>query len=268
MLYQAKNGTLPLDNTEMDYIQFGSGARHLIMIPGLGEGLQSIKGTALPFSIMYRKLAGDYRVTVFARRKVMTPGFSTRDMAEDISRGMAALGIPTACVLGVSLGGMIVQHLAIDHPEQVEKLILCVTLPSPTQMLTDCLTGWKHMALAGDFSGIMEDTALKSYTPEKLKKEGTWMYRLMGRFIKPAMTDRFLIMTEAGLTHNAADRLHAITCPTLIIGGERDVIVDGRASYDLHRRIPGSGLYMYPQYGHGLYEEALDFLERITAFFE
>ena len=47
MLYHAKNGTLSIDNTTMDYIRFGTGKRILIMLPGLGDGLRSVKETAL-----------------------------------------------------------------------------------------------------------------------------------------------------------------------------------------------------------------------------
>ena len=45
-----KNGQLTIDNTTMDYISFGKGKKKLIMIPGLGDGLKTVKGMALPFS--------------------------------------------------------------------------------------------------------------------------------------------------------------------------------------------------------------------------
>ena len=266
MLYNAVNGSVPIENTEMDYIAFGSGP-DLVMIPGLGEGLQSIRGTALPFALLYRKLAKRFRVTVFARRRVLPGAFSTRDMAEDVYRGMTALGISRARVIGISLGGMIVQHLAIDHPEAVERLILTVTLPRQNPTLYGCLTHWQALAQEGDFPEIMADTARRSYTPARLKKQGLWMYRAVGRMVKPAMTARFLTMAQAGLDHDAADRLHTIACPTLILGGRQDVIVDGAASEELHRLIPGSRLYMYEDYGHGLYEEAPDFIDRVMEFF-
>ena len=52
MLYRAKNGTLHIGDTTMDYIRFGKGQRVLIMFPGLGDGLRSMKGTALPMAFM------------------------------------------------------------------------------------------------------------------------------------------------------------------------------------------------------------------------
>lgn len=266
MFYNAKNGTVSLDDTTMDYISFGRGDRHLIMIPGLGEGMTTVGGTALPMAIMYRKLAKDFRVHMFGRRVDMPADFGTKDMAEDISRAMVQLNIPSACILGVSLGGMVVQHLAIEHPEQVEKLILCVTLPYQNDVLVSCLTTWSEMAQRSDWKGILIDTLLKSNTEASIKKS-LWAYKLFGGFFRSKHNDRFIAMAKAGIAHNAADRLGEITCPTLILGGRQDKIVTGEASEQLHALIPNSTLYMYEDYGHGLYEEATDFLDRILEFF-
>ena len=49
----------------MDYVTFGTGNRPLIIIPGLGDGLQTVKGMAMPFSITYRLLAKRYKIYVF-----------------------------------------------------------------------------------------------------------------------------------------------------------------------------------------------------------
>ena len=265
MFYNAVNGSVPLDNTAMDYIAFGKGSKNLIMIPGLGEGLQTVAGTAIPFSLLYRQLAKDFRVYMFSRRTLMPEGFTTRDMAEDIYRAMVHLNIPSANVLGVSLGGMVVQHLAIEHPEAVEKLILCVTLPHKNPTLVSCLTSWDAMARKGDVKGIMIDTLLKSNV--KVSKAMVWAYRIFGGLFPKKHIDRFCIMAKAGIDHNAAPKLYRITCPTLIIGGRLDQIVTAEASHELHRLIPNSTLYMYEDYGHGLYEEAPDFWDKVTEFF-
>lgn len=267
MLYHAKNGRVPIDDTHMDYIAFGSGTRPLILIPGLGEGLQEIYGTALPMAVMYRKLARDYRVYAFGRRLKMPGGFTTRDMAEDIYHAMVQLDIPAAGIVGVSLGGMIVQHLAAEHPEKVEKLILCVTLPYKNEALVSCLTRWSDMAEQGDIKGIMIDTLLHSNTPASIKKQ-LWMYKLLGGLLSKKHMERFRIMAKAGIDHDGTQALGRITCPTLILGGRKDQIVTGEASERLHEMIGHSTLYMYEDYGHGLYEEAPDFLDRVKGFFD
>ena len=135
MLYNAKNGTLKISGTEMDYIRFGSGARILVMLPGLGDGLRTVKGTALAMAAMYRMFAREFTVYAFSRKNGLPEGYTTRDMARDQAEAMEQLGIRKADILGVSMGGMIAQHLAIDYPEKVGKLILTVTSDRPNPIL-------------------------------------------------------------------------------------------------------------------------------------
>lgn len=54
MLLNAKNGTITIGDAKMDYISFGKGSNVLIMIPGLGDGLTTVKGKALPFALAYK----------------------------------------------------------------------------------------------------------------------------------------------------------------------------------------------------------------------
>lgn len=267
MFYQAKNGTVKIDDTEMDYIVFGSGSRNLIMLPGVGDGLRTVKGAAVPMAFMYRQYAKDYRVYIFSRRKEMPRGFNTRDMAGDVYLVMKQLGIPEAYVVGVSQGGMISQYLAIDYPEVVKKLVLVVTLSKQNEVIHQVIGNWMEMAKHGDYKNIMLDTAEKSYSESYLRKARR-MYAFLGRVGKPKSFERFLVMAAACLTHDAHEELDQIICPTLIIGGKEDKIVTGEASLELAERIAGSSLHMYENWGHGLYEEAPDFLTRITDFLE
>jgi len=266
MFYGAKNGSIKIENTEIDYIVFGNGTKPLVMIPGLGEGLKTVKGTAVPFAMMYKAVAKDYRVYCFSRRNILPQGFTTKDMAEDLYFCMQHLGIEKAMVLGVSLGGMIVEQLAIHHPEVVEKLILTVTIACQNSTVQQKIGDWMELARQGKYKEIMIDTAEHSYSESYLKKS-RWMYGLLGNVGKPKSFERFLTMAEAGRTHDVYEDLEKITCPTLVLGGRQDKIVSGTASEELAARIPGCELYIYEDYGHGLYEEAKDFVPRVLEFF-
>ena len=83
---------------------------------------------------------------------------------------------------------------------------------------------------------------------------------------KPKSYERFLANARAILGFDATGDLGKIACPTLILGGEEDKIVGAEASRELHERIPGSRLYLYPGLGHAAYEEAKDFNRRIGVF--
>lgn len=254
MFCNAKNGSVKIDGTSMDYICFGSGSRALLMIPGVGDGIKTIKGMAIPFSIVYRKLGKSFRVYVFSQRNDLPEGYTTRDMAKDVDYALKELDIEKAYVVGVSQGAMIAQYLAIDHPQEVEKLILTVTLARENETSRKVISGWINMAQRGDFKGIMLDIAERSYT-EKYLKHSRWMYALTGILARPGSFDRFIKMANACITHDAYEELAGVACPTLIIGGTDDKVLTGEASKDIHRQIAGSELYMYDGLSHGLYEE-------------
>ena len=261
MLFNAKNGTA----AGADYICFGSGHRDLIMLPGLGDGLRTMKGTALPMALYYRCLTKDYTVYIFSRKTDLPKGHTTRDMARDLRDAMAELGIEKASLVGVSMGGMIAQHFAADYPEMVEKLVLAVTCARENPVLLESLAEWTDCARRDDHTALMDSNLRRIYSDSYYRKN-RWMVPLMGKLTKPRSYDRFLTMAEACRTHDAYDRLPEITAPTLVIGGERDRSLGGDASRELASRISGAELKMYPDWGHGLYEEAKDFLPVVTEF--
>ena len=264
-MLNAKNCRVQISTGGMDYIRFGYGPRIMVMLPGVGDGLKTVKGMAVPFALMYRKLVKDFTVYVFSRRVGLATGMTTRDMASDLSEAMDVLGLSNAAVVGVSQGGMIAEWLAIDHPDKVGKLVLTVTLARPNDVIRDVVGRWLGMADNGDYKGIMVDTAERAYSPKKLKREKL-MYSILGSFGKPKSFERFRIQAESCMTHDAYEELPKIECPVLVIGGTDDKIVTGRASVEIAEKIPGSMLHIYEGLGHGLYEEAPDFLRRVAVF--
>ena len=265
MLWNCKNGCVKLENGTMDYVSFGAGEKNLILLPGLSDGLTTVKGKALLLAGPYRLFFKEYTVRMFSRRNELKEGFTIREMAADQAAAMEALGIKKASVCGVSQGGMIAQVLAVDFPEKVEKLILAVTAPSANETARKCVEDWIRMAEGGDHKSLMIDTAEKSYSQAKLKSYRK-LYPVLGMVGKPKSYERFLANARAILGFDATGDLGKIACPTLILGGEEDKIVGAEASRELHERIPGSRLYLYPGLGHAAYEEAKDFNRRICVF--
>ena len=265
MLYQAKNGILQFGDSTMEYIRFGRGERVLVMLPGLGDGLRTMKGTALPMAVMYRKFAKDFTVYAFSRKNPLPQGHTTRAMAADQARAMELLGIEKADVFGVSMGGMIAQWLAIDHPEKVGKLILAVTSGRPNPILRESVEEWISLARKGDHSGFMESNLRRIYS-EKYYRKNKWLAPIVGRLTKPKSYDRFFLQAEACLSHDACEHLPCIRTPVLVVGGEQDKALGGEPSREIAARIPGAELHMYPQWGHGLYEEAKDLNDLILKY--
>lgn len=264
-MLHAGNGTLLLDGASMDYIRFGTGKRILVMLPGLGDGLRSMKGTALPMAAMYHVFAKDFTVYAFSRKNDLPEDYTTRDMARDLKAAMDLLGIARADIFGVSMGGMIAQHFAADYPEAINRLILAVTCHEPNPILRESIDEWSSLARAGDHAALMESNLRRIYS-EGYYRKNRWMIPLVGLLTRPKSYDRFLALARACLTHDAAARLPLIRAETLVIGGEQDHTLGAEPSRQIAAAIPGAKLKMYRQWGHGLYEEAPDFNRTLLDF--
>lgn len=260
-----KNGCISLGNTDMYYVSFGSGEKKLVILPGLSDGLATVKGKALILSLPYRKFFRDYTVYMFSRKNDMPEGYSIKEMADEQAWAMKDLGITRAYLLGVSQGGMIAQYMAIDYPEMVKKLILAVTAPNANAVVRECVSGWIDMVKRGDHTALMVDTAQKMYSEKYLQKNRKY-FSLLAGFTKPRSYDRFLRNAYAILSFDCRSELSKIGCPTLIIAGSDDHTVGNEAAAELAGAIAGSELYVYEGLGHGLYEEAKDFYERVREF--
>ena len=265
MFYNAKNGNIKIGNTDMDYISFGKGDRNLIMIPGLADGLKTVKGTATVIAVMYKCFASNYKVYVFSRKNHLEEGYSTREMAADCKMAMDKLGISQADVMGISQGGMIAQYIAIDYPESVRKLVLVVTLSKQNETVQKAVGSWIKMAESNDYKSIFIDTTEKSYTERRLKKYRP-LYPLLGRIGKPKDFNRFIIQANSCISHNAYSELDSIKCPTLVIGVDNDKVVGANTSEEINKKIENSKLVIYKGFGHGVYEEVKDFNRQVLEF--
>ena len=167
-MYNAKEYSLKIGNTTMDYITFGKGSKNLVMIQGLNT--RGIKGMATPLAFMYRIFAKDYTVYLFDRKNDIPKDYTVKDIAEDIAFAMDALSIENADILGVSQGGMIAQYLAINHPELVNKMALCFTLSRNNTVVENVIHSWINMTVKGDFGILVRDMAEKMYSDKYLKR--------------------------------------------------------------------------------------------------
>ena len=265
MLLNAKNCSINKDDFSVDYVCFGNGNKNLIMIPGLGDAIRTVKGLAIPYSVIYKEYAKDYKIYLISRKNNIPKDYQIHDMANDIIRVMDEANIDKADIIGVSQGGMIAQDLSINYPNRVNKLVLAVTASKPNKLLLNVVKNWIKMAKNNDFKSIVIDTAEKSYTDDNLKKYKK-LYSFLYRVNKPKNYNRFIIQAESCMKHDVYNDLNKIKAKTLIIGGKLDKILGVEASYEIHDKIKNSELFIYDNFGHGVYEHAKDFNSKLFDF--
>lgn len=179
------------------------------------------------------------------------------EAADDAYRFVAALGHDTIDVFSFSMGGMIAQDLVVKHPNLVRRLVLTGTGPRGGKDI-DKVVGTTY----GD---VLRATLTRSDPKEFLffnrdaagkKAAKAFVARLKERTVDrdkdvtlPAFRTQLKAIQRYG--RSAPSDLSVITGPTLIANGDNDRMVPSVLSEDLHRRIVGSELIIYPSSGHG-----------------
>jgi pimeloyl-ACP methyl ester carboxylesterase len=264
VFWNLKEAAAEVGGSKIDYAVFGKGKKTMVIIPGLT--LRDVKGAGTGLALMYKIFARDYRVYVIDKKHDIPEGCTVDDLARDTAEAMRALGIEGAYVVGVSLGGMIAQRLAIDAPDLVKKLVLCVTASRANSAVEAAIARWVSFAEKGDFGGIVQDMMNVMYSERYVKRYGS-MLPLLAKLSKPKNEARFIRLAKACLTCDTYESLGNIACPTLVLGGEDDKIVTGAASLEITEKL-GCDVHMYAGLGHSAYEEATDFNLRIKNFFD
>ena len=221
------NGSVFIGDARMYYARFGTGPKTVAILPGLSDGLVTVRGKARLLAQPYRTFFREFTIYMFSRKDPLPEDYSIRAMAADQTEALRLLGIEKACVLGVSEGGMIAQYLAGDHPELVDRLALAVTAPYADEHVQRFVRSRIEEALLGDHRAIMIGSAESAYSEKKLRSYRR-LYPLLGLIGKPKDYKRFLSNANAILRFDARDL--RIGCPTLILGGKEDKTVGPEGS--------------------------------------
>ncbi len=244
------------------YEEHGSGYP-LLMINGLGSDHLEWLHQLSAFSRNFRVVVFDNRGT---GKSDVPPGpYTTGQMADDAASLLRALGIPRAHVLGVSLGGMIAQEVALRHRERVEGLVLACTgpggqlsvRPSPEAMAAFALRNGedREAELRRMLPFLYTDACIRD-RPEEV--EGF----IRRRLDHPTPPEGYLAQLSAAVTHDASARLETIRARTLVITGDADRLVPWENSLRIAGRIPGAKLVVLPGAPHRLFAENADAFNR------
>ncbi len=266
LLGNLEEGSVNIGNSEVEYVAFGRGKTPLVAIPGLSEGLRTVKGTGKMLWFMYRGFTRTHRMYFIGRKNELEMAYTTRVMADDLAAVMDKLGIAPASVMGISQGGMIAQWLAINYPEKVSRLAIVISLARQNDTIQQVAGNWIKMAGEERYEELAIDMQEKNYTENYLKRIRPFFW-LIKRIGHPQSKERFMIQAESCRTHDAYEELFKIKCPTFIIGGGADKIVGGaEVQHEMAEAIEGSKLQIYPELGHGAFAEAKDFNDHIYNF--
>jgi pimeloyl-ACP methyl ester carboxylesterase len=194
--------------------------------------------------------------------------YTLNAMAADSAGLLDALGVEKADVLGVSMGGMISQLMALDHPHKVRKLIPVMTtsgdpmLPPSTPEAMAALTAVpasRTPEAIGDIA-VQAQHAIGSHPDLRNSAEiiRTRAIEDFHRSDRPfGMARQYTAILATPRWH---ERLGQVKAPTLVLHGADDPLIRPAAGEDIARRIPGAVFKAYPKWGHDLSDKMADTL--------
>ena len=182
------------------------------------------------------------------------PPYSMKRLAADIACVMRAAKVDKATLVGISMGGMIAQHVALKHPELVRGLVLMATtpglphgrLPSPKTIATLLTIG------AGrDRGGKLTASLLLPPSEMHRAREhfAGWLEEMRASPPSPAS---FAGQMAAIAGHSTGFSLGKIRVPTVVVTGDADVLVPPKNSHVLAKAIANARLEILPGVGHGI----------------
>jgi 3-oxoadipate enol-lactonase len=196
--------------------------------------------------------------------------FTVADMARDVVAVLDALDLDRVHVLGASLGGMVAQEVAIEHPARVNGLVLACTTP-----------GWPlaypmpaaSVALMAATRQLAPDVALRRHVENALASETVQRQPdLVHRLIAHQRSRRadpvaWYGQFSAGARYAGNLRQRQIAAPTLVVHGSADRVVDPRNANLLVSRIPDARLVLLPGLGHLFFwEDPRAFADSVVSF--
>jgi pimeloyl-ACP methyl ester carboxylesterase len=176
-------------------------------------------------------------------------------MADDVAAVLDSVKIDRAYVVGISMGGMIAQHVALRHGRRVEGLVLLATTPGlphgrppGPRTLATLLT----IPLARKRNaGIALSRILLPKRHQSRAKEIMWRWPA-ALAAEPTHPRAFFSQFSAVLRHSTGFRLKGIACPTVVVTGADDILVPPHNSRILAKHIPRATLEILPDVAHGV----------------
>jgi pimeloyl-ACP methyl ester carboxylesterase len=238
--------TVSTDMGTIGYRVIGSGPP-LVMVMGFG-------GTMSTWDpLLVDALAAHYRVVIFDNAGIgptssLTGTLSIDAMADQTSALITALRLGQPDVLGWSMGTMVAEALAVRHPGQVRRLVLCAAYPGngaavrPSQQAINALSGPNGLSVLfpADQAGARNSYAVATSSYPATAPAPTSIVSAQGQAIQRWWAGR----------DPAGQRAQTITVPTLIMDGAADELDPVVNSHTLAGQIPGAEVVLYPDAGH------------------
>jgi pimeloyl-ACP methyl ester carboxylesterase len=229
---------------------------------GAGEPIVLIQGMSATHMAWGRPflelMEASFDCVIFDNRGMGESGraelpFTTRDLAEDVIGLMDGLDLDSAHVLGISMGGMIAQELALDHPERIRTLTIGASFcggPDGTLMARSDLELLGAAYASGDREQVLRAMWEINLSPRFRSDDSRFAaFRDMAGAL-PAPRPVVMQQMQACASHDTSNRLGGLSLPTLVIHGTADRLLNAGNGRQIASLVPGARLELMDDVGH------------------
>jgi pimeloyl-ACP methyl ester carboxylesterase len=256
------------DGAVMHYLTLGTGAIPIAVIPGAGDGLNTLDKAATRLALYFARRRQRYRLLILSRRQPIPAQFGMERHADDMLAVMRHLNWGPCVLECNSAGGPIGQHIAVCAPEQVRGLILSCTLHRSNPGTNAVVERWLEMIARRRWAEFGWSSIELTFRPSTVR----WyrLFRPLLPWLSPPPRDptRITHTLKALLDFDNRPLLPAIACPTLVTGGAEDRIIPAEIQREMAELIPTSQLILASGYGHGNDQENPAYERDVRAFAE
>lgn len=259
----------------MAYVRAEDGVRlhYQVWGPRDGEPLLLVHGLGADHRawIMQRRALGArYRCIALDNRGVGSSDkphgvYDLEQMARDAVRVLDAAGHESAHVMGVSMGGILSQILAVRHPERVRSLALCSTACRHHEWRRELLAGWAEAVERDGMGSFVRENMRWLMGPRSLRR--VWpLATVVAPLVINVPPHGFAGQARGilAMDDSVATELATVDVPTLVLVGSQDVLTPRGDSEELAERIPGSDLVVIRGGAHMVQAEHAGTFNRIV----
>jgi 3-oxoadipate enol-lactonase len=242
----------------------------LLLISGVSGGTWSWEENIKAWSPHFRVIVFD-NIGAGRSSKPNRP-YTIEEMADHAAAVLDAAGVGRAGVVGLSMGGMIAQELALRHPDRVHRLVLGCTHCGGSQRIPPHSNVIQRFANNKGLSPkeIIDKNLTLLVTPQFLRSGSDALKRYKERQLNAPFQPDYALkrQLEAIGCFDVCKRVTNINVPTLILTAEQDILVPPENGRLLSTHIPGAVEKSFAGAGHLIYLEcAQDFIETVMNFF-
>lgn len=266
----SRTGFAAIDTAEMYYEIHGAG-EPLLMIAGMASDSQSWFSIKDALVKKFELIIFDNRHAGRTRSKPDASAVgSVAEYADDCAKLLTELGYKKVHVLGHSLGGMIAGALAARHPARVNRLVIASAAPRGNRRNQSLFNHWCHLhATQGPDKDFYQEILRWLVTPNTFENDAFMDGAIAYAMDYPHAQSRedFLSQAKVVMDFDGEAFFRAITAPTLVIGGERDIMFPKEDLTTLAEMIPGATQKMLPDCGHSIVIEGAELFSSAAADF-